>query len=117
VVGKEKNAPRRMCPACRRIHDRFPAGIVTLRGPLDQARKDDIVRLARHQDEAEKSQHPLNRIIGIEDDPQRIVITTTDNHLPRLIGEAVERAFDGVLGIDFDDGDGYFVRVNWTPLA
>lgn len=114
--ARERNAPQQTCPACRRIHDRFPAGIVTLRGPLDQARKDDIVRLARHQEEAEKSEHPLNRIMSIEDNPEGIVITTTDIHLPRRIAEAVKRAFDGVLEIDFDE-NGYFVRVNWTPRA
>jgi hypothetical protein len=62
----------------------------------------------------EKSEHPVNRIIGIKDDPQGIGITTTDIHLPRRIGETVRRAFDGILEIAFDD-DGYFVRVNWTP--
>jgi hypothetical protein len=114
--AREKNAPQRMCPACRRIHDRFPAGVVTLRGPFDQFRRDDLVRLGRHQEESEKSEHPLNRIIGIEDKLEAIVITTTDIHLPRRIAEAVRRAFAGTLDIDFDE-DGYFVRVYWTARA
>jgi hypothetical protein len=46
-------------------------------------------------------------------DAEGIVINTTDIHLPRRIGEAVERAFHGNLSEDFDRG-GYFLRVNWT---
>jgi hypothetical protein len=40
-------------------------------------------------------ERPLNRIIGIEEDAQGIVINTTDIHLPRRIGEAIKRAFRG----------------------
>ena len=74
---------------------------------------DEIVRLARHQEDAEKREHPLNRIIGIEEEDEAIVIMTTDIHLPRRIGAAVKRAFNGRLEEDFDDAR-YFVRVTWT---
>jgi hypothetical protein len=102
-----------MCPACHRINDRYPAGVVTLTGAFIAAHKDEISRLARNQETAEQPEHPLNRIIGIEDEaPDRLVISTTDIHLPRRIGEAVERAYDGTLDEHFD-AEGYFVRVNW----
>jgi NMD protein affecting ribosome stability and mRNA decay len=102
-----------LCPACRRINDKYPAGVVELRGGLERQQKEEIVRLARHQEEAETSEHPLNRIINIEEDADGIIINTTDIHLPRRIGEAVERAFHGSLNEVFDQG-GYFVRVTWT---
>ena len=108
-----RNAAQQICPACRRISDKFPAGVVTLRGRLPQPQQDDLVRLVRHQEEAEKAEHPLNRIIGIDETAQGLVVTTTDIHLPRRIGEAVRRAFHGALDIEFDS-DEYFVRVNWT---
>jgi NMD protein affecting ribosome stability and mRNA decay len=111
--ARPENAHEALCPACRRINDKFPAGIVELRGALGRQQKEEIVRLARHQEETEKSEHPLNRIITIEEDASGIVINTTDIHLPRRIGEAVERAFHGSLNENFDEG-GYFVRVNWT---
>ena len=41
------------------------------------------------------------------------MVTTTDLHLPRRIGEALKSAFDGTLDLDYDE-DGYFVRVNWS---
>jgi NMD protein affecting ribosome stability and mRNA decay len=110
---KPENGPETLCPACRRINDKFPAGVVELRGALGRQQKEGIVRLARHQEEAESGEHPLNRIMTIDEDADGIVINTTDIHLPRRIGEAVERAFHGNLNEVFDEG-GYFVRVNWT---
>jgi hypothetical protein len=101
-----------LCPACRRIHDEFPAGIVRLRGAFARAHREELIRLARHQEEAEKAEHPLNRIMSVEDDPESTVINTTDIHLPRRIGEALERAFHGALDFHYDE-NGYFVRVTW----
>lgn len=72
-----------------------------------------MLHLAHYQEEAEKNEHPLNRIISIEEDAHGVVINTTDIHVPRRIGEAIKRAFDGEIEAKFE-GDGYFVRVNWT---
>lgn len=103
-----------ICQACHRINDRYPAGIVTLTGPLVASQRDEITRLVRHQEQAEKPEHPLNRIMSVEQEaPDRMVIQTTDIHLPRRIGEAITRAYKGKLTEHFDEG-GYFVRVNWT---
>jgi NMD protein affecting ribosome stability and mRNA decay len=107
-------AQKRQCPACRRIAERFPAGIVTLRGPFAPAEREHLVSLARHEEAAEKREHPLNRIIDVEDGADAIVINTTDIHLPRRIGQAVKRAFHGDLTAHFEK-DGYFVRVDWSP--
>jgi hypothetical protein len=102
-----------LCAACRRINDKLPAGILRLRGPFVREHKEAIIHLARHQEAAEKNEHPLNRIIGIEEDADGISIETSDIHLPRRIGEAVERSWHGKLTIDYEE-DGYFVRVDWN---
>jgi NMD protein affecting ribosome stability and mRNA decay len=109
-VGQE------LCPACRRIKEELPASVVTLRGDLAREHKEEMIHLARHQEEAEKKEHPLNRIISIEEDAQGIIINPTDIHLPRGIGEAVKRAFNGAIEDRFEK-DGYFVRVTWTREA
>lgn len=102
-----------LCQACHRINDHFPAGIITLTGKLVGTHKDEIVHLVRHQEQAEKSDHPLNRIMEIDDKvPDRLEILTTDIHLPRRIANAVRHAFKGEVSEHFDEG-GYFVRVNW----
>jgi NMD protein affecting ribosome stability and mRNA decay len=101
------------CPACRRIQERTPAGIVTLRGARVPALKDDIVQLARHKERAEKPEHPLNRIMAIRETRDGLAIDTTDIHLPRRIGQAVRRAYRGRLATKFKE-DAYFVRIDWV---
>jgi hypothetical protein len=107
---------RDTCPACRRIADRMPAGRVTVKGPLAPERSEELVHLARHQEAAERTEHPLNRIINIERDGDDWVITTTDVHLPRRIGGAVSRSFHMRLDEHFDDNN-YFVRVTCAPIG
>lgn len=113
-MQRPEGAETTLCQACHRINDHYPAGIVTLSGPLVAAEKDEIIRLARHQEQAEKPEHPLNRIMSVEEEASdRLAISTTDIHLPRRIGEAMKRAYKGDLSEHFDEG-GYFVRVIWN---
>jgi hypothetical protein len=102
-----------LCSACRRINDQLPAGVINLHGPFVGQQMEEIISLARHQEEAENSEHPLNRIMSIEKGDEAVTITTTDIHLPRRIGDAVKRAFHGTLNEHFEES-GYFVRLNWT---
>jgi hypothetical protein len=50
--------------------------------------------------------------MGIERRPEGLVISTTDTHLPRRIGEALKHAYHGQLELHYDR-DEDFVRVNW----
>jgi len=70
-----------------------------LRGDIVRQHKDQIVGLARNEEAAEKGEHPLDRIISIEETNEGLVISTTDIHLPRRIGEALKRAFHGELAM------------------
>lgn len=101
-----------LCQACHRINDDFPAGVLTLSGDFLKLHRDEIMHLVRHQEALEKPEHPFNRIMKISDELEQIVISTTDLHLPRRIGEALERAFNGELKFHYDE-DGYFLRVTW----
>jgi hypothetical protein len=107
-------AHEEFCQACHRINDAYPAGIVTLKGAFVREHGDEMVNLARNLEQAEKQEHPLNRIMTIEKEaPDTIVISTTDIHLPRRIGTAIDHAFHGDLKLHFDE-DNYFIRVDWT---
>ena len=101
-----------LCQACHRINDKYPAGVLTLTGSSVAANSDELKRVALHLEAAEKQDHPLNRIIDIEQNPNGLVIKTTDIHLPVRIGKAIKRAFRGELDEHFDEA-GYFVRVKW----
>lgn len=109
-------AREELCQACHRVNDRYPAGELTLAGAFAGSHRDEIVRLARHVEERENAEHPLNRIMEIREQDGTTVITTTDIHLPRAIGHAIENAWQGELSTHYDE-EGYFVRMRWRREA
>jgi hypothetical protein len=54
----------------------------------------------------------MNRIIDIRDLDDQIKVTTTDVHLPRRTGKAIQGAWGGTLDIHFDE-EGYRTRIIW----
>jgi hypothetical protein len=100
------------CPACRRMHDKIPAGEVTLRGTFYVEHADEALRLVRNVEAAEHAQHPLNRIMTVRRDGDSLTVTTTDLHLPRRIVHALESAWHGEAATHYDE-QGCFVRVVW----
>lgn len=100
------------CPACRRSNDRYPAGEFILRGTFVPAHADEILRLIRNVEADETREHPLHRIMGIDRRGGTITITTTDIHLPRRLGHALEGAWHGSLATHYDE-HGYYARVIW----
>ena len=104
---------REICQACRRIRDGYPAGTVTLSGDFVKTHQTEVLNLARNQEKGERAQHPLHRILKVEARPGRVVISTTDLHLPKRIGEALHHAYKGRLQLNYER-ETCFVRVNWT---
>jgi hypothetical protein len=100
------------CPACQRIHDKFPAGYVTIEGEYATAHRDELLNIARHIEAKEKAEHPLQRIMDVENVGDQIIITTTDIHLARGIGDALHHAHQGELNYHYEPGQ-YFLRVSW----
>jgi hypothetical protein len=88
-------ATEMICSACHRISDGYPAGEVTLDGAFLRAHREEILALARNVAAAEKRQHALQRIIAVSEADDRMIITTTDVHLPRRIGHAIVDAYKG----------------------
>ena len=108
-----KDAVSTTCPACLRIHDRFPGGYVTLKGPFVQAHRDELKKLVEAREEHEKAEHPLERVMGIGERAGSLEITTTGNHLARAIANAVRAAYDGNLKVRYES-DENLVRAVWT---
>jgi hypothetical protein len=106
------DAHQELCQACHRTRDDYPAGIITLTGVFALAHKDELIQLARHHEQQENSEHPLHRIMRIEENPDSIVIKTTDLHLPRRIADALHHAYKGERALHYDE-EGYLIRVNW----
>ena len=102
-----------LCQACQRTKDNYPAGVVTLRGGFAMRHKAEILNLARNLEAEERAQHPLHRIMKSEELPNSIVLSTTDIHLPRRIGDALHNAYKGELELGYSL-ESCFLRVNWT---
>ncbi len=101
-----------VCQACHRMRDQYPAGELTLSGHFLEGHQTEILNLVRHVETLEKEEHALHRIMAIEALTDRVVITTTDIHLPRRIGQALFNAYRGDFDFAYDDG-GYFMRATW----
>lgn len=101
------------CPACARIHDKVPAGFLTIEGSFFAQHKDEILHLIRNHEAREKEQHPLERIMGIEEGKPGATITFTGLHLARGTGEALHDAYQGDLKIEHNDKDAQ-IRVYWS---
>ena len=106
-------AHRETCPACHRIHDHYPAGFVTLEGPFFLAHQDEIMRLVHNHEQRERAEHPLQRIMAVEEQDGSVLVTTTDIHLARGIGEAVRHAYQGELEFHYNPEE-CLLRVHWT---
>ena len=111
---QQEHAPtsKMKCPACRRIEDRVPAGIISLEGEYLHEHADEALRIVHNTEKLENGNHPLHRIMEIIRDGARIEIHTTDVHLPRRIGHALEDAWGGTLDTHYDE-EGYLARVHW----
>jgi hypothetical protein len=101
------------CPACRRIRDDFAAGIVTVTGPFAYEHREEVLQVVRNLAQRVQADHPLERIIRIEEAGEKVVVTTTDVHLAQAIGKALLHAFSGRLNYAFSEGE-YRVRVDWA---
>lgn len=106
------NATERLCPACLRINNEDPAGIVSLRGAFLEDHHEELMHLIRHLEEKEKAEHPLKRIMSIEREAEGMIVKTTDDHLARTLGEALHQAYEGKLDYHFTESSNLF-RVTW----
>jgi hypothetical protein len=103
---------RLVCPACRRVRDRMPAGEITLRGTFLATHADEALRVLHNVATAESRDHPLHRIMDVRRDSDGMTVTTTDIHLPRRIVHALEASWRGATTIHYDEG-GHFARASW----
>jgi len=100
------------CPACRRVHDRVPAGEIVLQGTFLGAHADEALRVLRNIEKAESKDHPLHRIMNIRRGSPGLTVTTTDIHLPRRIVHALEASWGGEATIHYDES-AHFARASW----
>lgn len=104
-----------LCPACERIRDDEPSGVLLLTGEFVALHRDEILGLAQNEEARVKAEHPLARIIKIKaqtEAPEGVIITTTDPHLARRIGEVLHHAHRGTFTCRYEENTD-LLRANW----
>jgi NMD protein affecting ribosome stability and mRNA decay len=100
-----------LCPACQRIRERYPAGTIRLH-PGFRAHRVEIEHLVRNLEEAEKAEHPLERLMEVKESDGELVITTTGIHLARQIAHKIARRFHQKARLRYADHED-LVHVDW----
>jgi hypothetical protein len=107
-----EGAHQTRCPACRRIHEKLPAGWLTLSGAQFNQHRADVLAHLHKVAAREREEHPLNRVMEIEEGRDEVVVTTTDIHTPQRIAEALKRQYRADFDLHYGH-DEYSVRVTW----
>lgn len=103
-----------LCPACRKIKDDFPSGVLTLKGAATAPFRKELMNLIKNEEERARGINPLERVISIrEDGVGDIVICTTNEKLAQRLGRAVKKAFHGEVEYTWSH-DNKLVRVDWS---
>ncbi|MDE2354158.1 MAG: ATPase [Betaproteobacteria bacterium] len=105
-------ANEHLCPACLRMQDHFPAGYVFIAGAFAASHRNEILQLIHNEEAHQKAEHPLKRIMAIKPEEGGVLVTTTDIHLARGIGEALHRAYQGTLQFHYNPEE-LLLRVRW----
>ena len=114
TAGPAGEAPRPVrCPACSRVREGMPAGYVSLSGAYQRAHRAEILRRVRRCEADEKHAHPLQRIMTVSAAGGDLVVTTTDSHLARRLGETLVKAFKGSSEYRYGREDN-LLRVSWS---
>lgn len=107
-----KETGKIMCPACLKIKDKFPGGVVTLTGEFLHEHKEEIMNMIRNEEERAKGFNPLERIMEVTKINKGMEITTTNEKLAQRIARSLERAYQGSVEYKWSSGT-KLLRAEW----
>lgn len=113
--GKQINWPSAKtttCPACKQTRANTRGGYVHLNGAFLEEHRDEIENLLSNEAERASHDNPMGRIISWERGAQKLIVTTTTEHLAKRLGQALSKAFDGEVNYDFSH-ENKLARVHW----
>jgi NMD protein affecting ribosome stability and mRNA decay len=107
-----KDTERILCPACLKIKDKFPGGVVRLTGEFLYKHKEEIMNLIRNEEERARGFNPLERIMEVSKIKKGMEITTTNEKLAQRIARSLERAYQGSVEYKWSSGT-KLLRAEW----
>jgi len=100
------------CPACQKIAEHYPEGILTLSGDYLWNHEQEIRNILDNEAERVFAKNPTARIMQMTAEDQSLVIETTEQKLAEHLGRVLNRAHRGELQVDWS-GSPRICRVNW----
>ncbi|MHC5066632.1 MAG: BCAM0308 family protein, partial [Planctomycetota bacterium] len=84
---------------------------ISLRG-LPKELQDEVIETFRRVAARERKEHPLERLIQVQEKGDRLFVTTTGIHLARSIAGALRRRFKKGVQIRYL-GEDNLVQIDW----
>lgn len=104
------------CPACLQTRHRFAGGELKLSGEFLTEHHGEILNRIENLARRVVKQHPLERIMKMEEKNGEVVIYVTSVHLVARMGKAIHRDFKGELVLKYARDDKYAVA-HWRRDA
>ncbi len=101
-----------LCPACRKIKDNFPGGIIRIKGDFLKNHKNEILNMIRNEEQRAMGFNPLERVMKINRIEKGIEVTTTNEKLAQRIGKSLQRAYCGKIEYKWSN-DTKLLRAEW----
>jgi hypothetical protein len=110
-VRSSTDNKRTVCPACKKIKEKYPAGELHLLG-LDGEERGAVVSILRNKEKRARQKNPLERIMHLQATNGDWWVETTTEKLAQRLGRSIKKARGGK--IDYKWGhNNKFVRVIW----
>ncbi len=101
-----------VCPACQKIRDDYPEGIVTLQWSDLRSHEAEIRGLIANVEARAMSGNPLERVMKVVRRRKDLEVQTTNDRLAQRIGRELVRAYKGKVAYNWAHRD-MMVRVAW----
>ena len=111
-LAASKETQKIVCPACQKIKDDYPEGIVTLTWSDLRAHESEIKGLIANVEERALANNPLERVMKISRLKKDLEVKTTSDRLAQRIGRELVRAYKGKVATHWAHVD-MLARVTW----
>ena len=101
-----------LCPSCRKAQEGYAEGVLTLRGNYLWNHEQEIRRLLKNEEDRCFGRNPLERVVSVLREQDRLVLETTGQKLAEHLGKALQRAHQGDFTIQWS-GCPEICRVSW----
>lgn len=101
-----------VCPACQKIRDQYPEGILTLKWSELKQHEADIRGIIKNEEARAMAVNPLERVMKVILRDDEMEVQTTSDKFAQRLGREIVRAFHGEITYHWPHKD-KLTRVEW----